>query len=41
MLGRIFTVLLGLLGVLMTGVVTASVVYGIQVAAQRAGLLPR
>jgi voltage-gated potassium channel len=40
-LGRIFAVLLGLLGVLMTGVVTASAVYGIQVAAQRAGLLPR
>ncbi|MEW6346597.1 MAG: potassium channel family protein [Paraburkholderia sp.] len=40
-LGRIIAVLLGLLGVLMTGVVTASAVYGIQVAAQRAGLLPR
>ncbi|MFK4445910.1 voltage-gated potassium channel [Caballeronia udeis] len=40
-LGRIVAVLLGLLGVLMTGVVTASAVYGIQVAGQRAGLLPR
>lgn len=40
-LGRIIAVLLGLLGVLMTGVVTASVVYGIQVAARRAGLLSR
>lgn len=39
--GRIIAVLLGLLGVLMTGVVTGSTVYGIQVAAQRAGLLPR
>jgi voltage-gated potassium channel len=39
--GRICAVLLGLLGVLMTGVVTASAVYGIQVAAQRAGLIPR
>jgi voltage-gated potassium channel len=41
MLGRIVAVLLGLLGVLMTGVITASAVYAIQVAAQRAGLLPR
>ncbi|WP_335340500.1 potassium channel family protein [Burkholderia sp. PAMC 28687] len=40
-LGRIIAVLLGLLGVLMTGVVTASAVYGIQAAAQRAGLLHR
>jgi len=40
-LGRIITVLLGLLGVLMTGVTTGSTVYGIQAAAQRAGLLPR
>ena len=40
-LGRIFAILLGLLGVLMTGVITASTVYGIQVAAQRAGLLHR
>jgi voltage-gated potassium channel len=37
-LGRIIAVLLGLLGVLMTGVTTGSTVYGIQVAAQRAGL---
>jgi voltage-gated potassium channel len=40
-LGRITAVLLGLLGVLMTGLVTAAAVYGIQVAAQRAGILPR
>jgi voltage-gated potassium channel len=40
-LGRIIAVLLGLLGVLITGVVTASAVYGIQVAGHRAGLLPR
>ncbi|MHB9837353.1 potassium channel family protein [Paraburkholderia terrae] len=40
-LGRIIAVLLGLLGVLMTGVTTGSTVYGIQVAAQRAGLRPR
>lgn len=40
-LGRVTAVLLGLLGVLMTGVVTASAVYGIQAAAHRAGLLPR
>jgi voltage-gated potassium channel len=40
-LGRICAILLGLLGVLMTGVVTGSAVYGIQVAAQRAGLIPR
>ncbi|MGA7778648.1 MAG: potassium channel family protein [Paraburkholderia sp.] len=38
-LGRIFAVLLGLQGVLITGVVTASAVYAIQVAAHRAGLL--
>lgn len=40
-LGQTVAVLLGLLGVLMTGVVSASAVYGIQVAAHRAGLLPR
>jgi voltage-gated potassium channel len=40
-LGRIVAVLLGLLGVLATGVATGSAVYGIQMAAQRAGLLPR
>src|ERR1700756_1913439 len=39
--GLIIAVLLGLLGVLMTGVTTGSTVYGIQVAAQRAGLRPR
>ena len=38
-LGRIFAILLGLQGVLITGVVTASAVYAIQVAAHRAGLL--
>ncbi|WP_158903981.1 potassium channel family protein [Burkholderia sp. L27(2015)] len=37
-LGRIVAVSLGLLGVLITGVVTASAVYAIQVAARRAGL---
>ena len=36
--GRIVAVSLGLLGVLITGVVTASAVYAIQVAAHRAGL---
>ncbi|MFM0643695.1 potassium channel family protein [Paraburkholderia bryophila] len=40
-LGRIIAVLLGLLGVLLTGVVTACAVYAIQFAAQRAGLLHR
>ena len=40
-LGRIVAVLLGLLGVLMTGVVSASAVYAIQVAAQRAGIISR
>ncbi|ASL47806.1 pH-gated potassium channel KcsA [Burkholderia sp. AD24] len=35
-LGRIVAVLLGFLGVLITGVVTASTVYGIQLAAQKA-----
>jgi voltage-gated potassium channel len=39
--GRIIAVLLGMLGVLMTGVIAGSTVYGIQVAAQRAGLLSR
>ncbi|MFL9896600.1 potassium channel family protein [Paraburkholderia fungorum] len=36
--GRIVAVSLGLLGVLITGVVTATAVYAIQVAAHRAGL---
>lgn len=40
-LGRIISVLLGFLGVLMTGVIAGSTVYGIQEAAHRAGLLPR
>ena len=39
-LGRIGAISLGLLGVLITGVITASAVYAIQVAAHRAGLLP-
>ncbi|MFM0008372.1 MULTISPECIES: potassium channel family protein [Paraburkholderia] len=39
-LGRIIAVLLAFIGVLMTGVITGSTVYGIQVAAQRAGLRP-
>lgn len=39
-LGQIIAVLLGFLGVVMAGVTTGSTVYGIQVAAQRAGLLP-
>lgn len=39
--GRLIAVLLGFLGVLMTGVIAGATVYGIQVAAQRAGLLPR
>ncbi|MFM0199516.1 potassium channel family protein [Paraburkholderia fungorum] len=37
-LGRIVAVSLGLLGVLITGVITATAVYAIQVAALRAGL---
>ncbi|MFM0206162.1 potassium channel family protein [Paraburkholderia sediminicola] len=36
-LGRIVAVLLGMLGLLTTGVVTGCAVYGIQMAAQRAG----
>jgi voltage-gated potassium channel len=40
-LGRIIAILLGVLGVLVTGVVTGAAVYGIQIAAQRAGLLNR
>lgn len=39
--GRIVSVLLGLLGVLITGLVTAAAVYGIQAAAHRAGIRPR
>jgi voltage-gated potassium channel len=39
-LGRITAILLGLLGVLMTGLVTAAAVYSIQVAAHRVGILP-
>ena len=37
-LGRIIAVSLGLLGVLITGVITGSAVYAIQMAAHRAGL---
>ncbi|NPT43276.1 two pore domain potassium channel family protein [Paraburkholderia sp. 1N] len=39
-LGRIVAVLLGMLGLLTTGVVTGCAVYGIQMAAQRAGFHP-
>lgn len=39
--GRILAVLLGVLGVLITGLVTAAAVYGVQAAAHRAGVLPR
>jgi len=39
--GRIIAILLGLQGMLITGVVTASAVYGVQAAAHRAGILPR
>jgi voltage-gated potassium channel len=38
-LGRVIAVLLGLQGVLITGVVAGTTVYGIQAAAQRAGLM--
>ncbi|SPB18894.1 hypothetical protein NOV72_06099 [Caballeronia novacaledonica] len=38
-LGRIIAILLGVQGMLITGVTTASAVYAIQVAAHRAGLL--
>lgn len=40
-IGRIVAILLGLQGLLMTGVTTASVVFGIQAAARPAGLVPR
>jgi voltage-gated potassium channel len=40
-LGRIVAVLLGLLGVLITGVITGSAVYAIQLAAQRSDVHPR
>jgi len=39
--GRILSVLLGLLGVLITGLITAAAVYGVQAAAHRAGIRPR
>ncbi|WP_175663266.1 potassium channel family protein [Burkholderia ambifaria] len=40
-IGRVVAVLLGMLGVLITGLVTAAAVYGIQAAAHREGILPR
>lgn len=40
-LGRIVSVLLGLLGVLIMGLVTAAAVYGVQAAAHRVGIRPR
>ncbi len=40
-LGRILAVSLGMLGVLISGLVTAAAVYGVQAAAHRAGILPR
>lgn len=40
-LGRVLSVLLGLLGVLITGLVTAAAVYGVEAAARRAGIRPR
>ncbi|CAG2150918.1 hypothetical protein LMG31506_04326 [Cupriavidus yeoncheonensis] len=39
--GRVVAVLLGMLGVLITGLVTAAAVYGVQAAAHRAGIRPR
>ena len=39
--GRILAISLGMLGVLITGLVTAAAVYGVQAAARRAGILPR
>jgi voltage-gated potassium channel len=39
--GRILAVSLGMLGVLITGLITAAAVYGVQVAAHRAGIRPR
>jgi len=39
--GRIVAVLLGVQGVLITGLVTAAAVYGVQAAAHRAGIRPR
>nr|WP_315594535.1 potassium channel family protein [uncultured Cupriavidus sp.] len=40
-LGCLIAVLLGILGVLMTGLVTAAAVYGVQAAAHREGIQPR
>ncbi len=40
-LGRVLSVMLGLLGVLITGLVTAAAVYAVQSAARLAGILPR
>jgi voltage-gated potassium channel len=39
--GRLLAVLLGVLGLLMSGIVTAAAVYGVQAAAHRAGIRPR
>ena len=39
--GRFVAVLLGFQGVLITGLVTAAAVYGVQAAAHRAGIRPR
>jgi voltage-gated potassium channel len=40
-LGRLLAVVLGILGLLMAGIVTAAVVYGVQAAAHRVGIKPR
>ena len=40
-LGRLLAVLLGIVGLLMTGIVTAAAVYGVQAAAHRVGIKPR
>ncbi len=39
--GRVVAVLLGMQGVLITGLVTAAAVYGVQAAAHREGIGPR
>lgn len=39
--GRLIAVLLGVVGVLITGLVTAAAVYGVQAAAHREGIRPR
>lgn len=40
-LGRVDAVLLGMVGLLITGLVTAAAVHGVQAAARRARVLPR